>query len=1276
MRSFYLLLSIIVFLCPVALFSQGKLLKTADDQVLRMEASRKTTAPFSILFKESTAYRSADAQQLFVKYLGLRSGTDELRAGTVNDFGSLVLTRYQQYFKGIKVELGSYTVATKDGRVSYMNGDFTFIDPATSVTPALTEDAARTKAWIFMDGAEPNDPVKAKGEIVFVEAGLKNEPDGKPRLAYKFFIDSRTKSMTHEDVFVDAATGEILFKNALIKAGCYKKDPLKMPVQASCPQEEKLQQTTSPTVVAPLAASRYSGNLTTMVTRLVSGSYRLEALLASENYPTHVKNIGHATVSTYTLVSQFTAAMAAATEITDADNSWTLAEYNNANFDNTAFDVQWGAQRVYDYWKTRHSRNSWDGSNGILNCYVHADNNFDNAFWQGSGGINSMFYGDGSNVAGGFTSLTCLDVTGHEIGHGVCQATSNLTYSFESGGMNEGFSDIWGASVEHYADPHEVDAVAKSYFDIGEEITVGGGALRSMSNPKLYGQPDTYKGINWIADASDNGGVHTNSGVLNYWFYLLVTGKNGTNDLGNAYSVSSIGWTDAERIAFVGETSLTASSNYAACRTAMINAATSLFGACSAQTEAVTRAWYAVGVGADFVPCVPSISFSGVSQTVTEAGASGGATCLKTKTITVPLKISAAPSQNATVSFTITGTASNGAALDYTITPATVTFPSGSAVNQNLTVTINNDAYVEGDETIILTINTLTTTGNAVKANAYQQYTVTITDNDFGPSNSVAQLNQTLYTENFTAPGTWGLATSSGAANIWRLGRNASTDTYFGASNNCAFISQNTGTYAYNTTAGIARLQSPNITTTGATNLKLTFDYVCNGELDAGVYYDFGSLWYSINGGTSWLPIPSSTAYYQGVTTKTTVTVSLPSNANNITTLKLGFRWDNDNSVGNAPPFGIDNIVVTGDKTAAATVQAAVNSGSSSDQQYLGPNATVNFYDNVSGNIMGTIQNLSSHDYGCTTFEVDRAGTSAVFVTGDVSGNNKQRLSSKTFRVTPTTNNASGTYRITLYYTAAEKTGYESASTRAWVADNGSNNGVRITKSPGAISAVTSTSSNIRTGIESVGTFGSDYTIVAQFTNGFSGFAAGIPPVNVLPVTLVDFTGVKNGTTVLLNWRVAQQINIGSYVVQHSTDGSNFTDIATLGANQQTDARYDYTHLQPVPGNNFYRIKIMNAGGGYTYSAIVKVNMAGSRNTLVVAPNPVTQDQFTIQYGHSSTIQQISIVDVAGRVIQNFKPAGSSGSLVVDATTIKAGIYFVKMLTADKEVVTQKLVRQ
>ncbi|RYY18584.1 MAG: T9SS type A sorting domain-containing protein, partial [Cytophagaceae bacterium] len=281
------------------------------------------------------------------------------------------------------------------------------------------------------------------------------------------------------------------------------------------------------------------------------------------------------------------------TDFVDADNNWTAAEYNNATYDNVAGDAHFGAQATYDYWKAVHSRNSYNNAGAVLRSYVHYSTSYENAYWDGS----RMTYGDGATT---FKPLTALDVCGHEIGHAVCASTANLTYSNESGAMNEGLSDIWGASIEKYtADAKGL--TGKSTWDIGEEIMKKGGALRSMSNPNLYSQPAYYKGKNWYTGTSDNGGVHTNSGVLNYWYYLISVGKSGTNEVGNAYAVAALGLTDAAKITFRMESVyMTASSTYANARTYSIQAATDLYGATSTQAQAVTNAWYAVGVGAAY----------------------------------------------------------------------------------------------------------------------------------------------------------------------------------------------------------------------------------------------------------------------------------------------------------------------------------------------------------------------------------------------------------------------------------------------------------------------------------------------------------------------------------------------------------------------------------------------------------------------------------------------------------------------------------------------------
>jgi bacillolysin len=115
------------------------------------------------------------------------------------------------------------------------------------------------------------------------------------------------------------------------------------------------------------------------------------------------------------------------------------------------------------------------------------------------------------------------------------------------------------------------------------------------------GQPAYYRGQYWYTGTADNGGVHTNSGVLNHWYYILAVGKSGTNEGGNSYSVTGVGIDAAAKITYRMESVyMVASSTYSQARSYSIQAATDLYGAGSAQVIAVTNAWYAVGVGAAY----------------------------------------------------------------------------------------------------------------------------------------------------------------------------------------------------------------------------------------------------------------------------------------------------------------------------------------------------------------------------------------------------------------------------------------------------------------------------------------------------------------------------------------------------------------------------------------------------------------------------------------------------------------------------------------------------
>jgi hypothetical protein len=122
-----------------------------------------------------------------------------------------------------------------------------------------------------------------------------------------------------------------------------------------------------------------------------------------------------------------------------------------------------------------------------------------------------------------------------------------------------------------------------------------------MRNPNAEGQPDTYAGAFWVSPTSlsDNGGVHVNSGVSNFAYYLLVNGGSGVNDLGQSYSVSGIGIAEARAIFYLAQTTyLTSSAKFINARLATENAAAALFGNGSNQKAQLSKAWYAVGVGA------------------------------------------------------------------------------------------------------------------------------------------------------------------------------------------------------------------------------------------------------------------------------------------------------------------------------------------------------------------------------------------------------------------------------------------------------------------------------------------------------------------------------------------------------------------------------------------------------------------------------------------------------------------------------------------------------
>ena len=285
----------------------------------------------------------------------------------------------------------------------------------------------------------------------------------------------------------------------------------------------------------------------------------------------------------------------------DSDNKWT---------DGATVDAHTYVGYTYDYYYKRFGRKGLDNNNIQLASLVHTVNR--NAVFSASSLIlntfylNAGYYGDGimifgeglpSNVTAGgqfWNYLSgALDVTAHELSHGVTEFTSNLIYQGESGALNESFSDMMGTSVEFFYQPAGSGPMRADYL-IGEDVVTPGG-IRSMANPAAFGDPDHYS--RRATGPQDNGGVHTNSAIGNQWYYLAIEGgTNRTSGLG-VTGVGSANREQIERVVYRAFTQLMpANATYSTARAVTIQAATDLYGASSAATRAVTQAWAAMGV--------------------------------------------------------------------------------------------------------------------------------------------------------------------------------------------------------------------------------------------------------------------------------------------------------------------------------------------------------------------------------------------------------------------------------------------------------------------------------------------------------------------------------------------------------------------------------------------------------------------------------------------------------------------------------------------------------
>lgn len=824
------------YICCSLLFLQNSVAQ--KNKLLSDNQPIQTTIQFDMPLQKAQAINQFKAKNKLDKtnsYVPTYSNTDE--SGRTHE-------HFQQFYKGIKVEFGVIITHSLDNEVYMINGEV-YNASSLNTTPSLSNTQAldvilnmkkgSKYLWDSKEDAEAMNYQKPKGELVV----LPNVKTGEVNLAYKFDIYT-TEPLARDEIYVDAHSGTILYNNPIIK---HAHDLVNH-------KNDEKTTTISSSVVGTANNTKYSGSRQIMTMFDIALN---KYILKDDTRGGGIQTFNSARTTSYPT-----------TNFSDIDNNWTTAEYNNANKDIGALDAHWGAEMTYDFWKNNFNRNSYDGNGTMLKSYVHyrsvANQSLVNAFWNGA----VMSYGDGNTTV---SILTAIDVCGHEIGHGVCSSTANLAYQNQSGAINEGLSDIWGACIEHYGRTGSLAGpFATGVWTIAEDL--GTSPFRSMSNPTSKGNPDTYLGTNWTttgdegtctpSSGNDQCGVHNNSGVLNHWFYILTVGKSGTNNAPTprTYSVTGIGMTKSAQITYYAERDyLTPNATYLDMRNATLAVANNLYCGSSAEVIAVTNAWYAVNVGNQYVGYPTDVSLKKVVQ---------------------PVSVACGTINSPVITFENTGTnVITNVSISYTVDggAATILNWTGNLSScQNIDFPITLGALSRGTHTIVFTTTT-TSDGNS----SNNSKTAIVVANDPGVVNSINTFESA--SDNLISYDKGG-----NTNNLWQRGMAAGSVLSNAVAGNSNVYGTNlSGVYPNSMTS---YLVSQCYDLTQYQNPMIKFDMAYDFEAD----YDFINVEYSTNGGTTWSILgdaTSSTNWYNSSNTP---------NATNCDNC-VGAQWTGTNAV-------------------------------------------------------------------------------------------------------------------------------------------------------------------------------------------------------------------------------------------------------------------------------------------------------------------------------------------------------------------------------------------
>ncbi|KIF72851.1 flagellar biosynthesis anti-sigma factor FlgM [Streptomyces sp. 150FB] len=424
---------------------------------------------------------------------------------------------------------------------------------------------------------------------------LVNVQDGKSVLAYQVTVTAGGDVATSHSVVVDAGTGSVVSNVSTMDEFISPKVRQKLKAQGERATPSLTGRTATPKAQSPAlrlpspavgsGASMYNGTVTLNTTQTATNQY---TLVDTTRGQTEIRNDKNSF-----LADPFNDA----TVMTDSDNKWGNATTSDIN--TAGVDAQYGLTKTFDFYKNTFGRDGIRDDGVGPQGAVHYGQNYGNAGW--SDDCWCMIYGDGDGVT--FTKpLTQLDVTGHELTHGVVASTAGLQGTFvgEPGSLNESLADIFGSNVEFSS---KTAAESPNYL-MGEQLGLSQGFLRRLDHPSL----DKLEGaVDYWSTNAPQTEVHAGSGVSSHAYYLLAEGSGSKTINGIQYNsatfdgstVTGIGREKATAIFYQALTRyMVSTTDFHDARTATLQAAADLYGQGGTEYNTVDKAWAAVNVTA------------------------------------------------------------------------------------------------------------------------------------------------------------------------------------------------------------------------------------------------------------------------------------------------------------------------------------------------------------------------------------------------------------------------------------------------------------------------------------------------------------------------------------------------------------------------------------------------------------------------------------------------------------------------------------------------------